>query len=134
MPTGMHSSSGSLTGGDAPITPQLDELRQQRVELPAPKALLGDFDRLHLEDAEAPAAPALLPEQQQRGKAPADESSSGSSSCSSSGGGGGGGGGDDSAVAPAEGATQLPWQQANHDQDEPILQPNSERFCLLPVK
>jgi hypothetical protein len=26
------------------------------------------------------------------------------------------------------------WSQAEHDSNEPILQPNDERFCLLPVK
>ena len=40
--------------------------------------------------------------------------------------------GDQSEVGCSE--EQASWHQADHDHEEPILQNNDERFCLLPVK
>ena len=41
---------------------------------------------------------------------------------------------DGNAAAGAAAPTAAQWLQASHDREEPILQANSERFCLLPVK
>lgn len=38
-------------------------------------------------------------------------------------------------VDPSEAAEEeLQWRRGPHDHEEPILQPNDARFCLLPIK
>ena len=49
-------------------------------------------------------------------------------------GGGGEGAGSAAAAVDAGGGGPARWAQASHDDEEPILQPNSDRFCLLPIK
>lgn len=114
-----------------PVTPPQDhEERPQRDEM-APKALAAEFDGLSLSGGDAsPRSPfSSSGDREQRGQPPASSTSDDDcGGCSSS--------GDLAAAAAAAGAhLQLPrWRQAAHDKEEPILCPNSERFCLLPVK
>lgn len=117
-----------------PITPQQEEERQHKCELPAPKALDVQFSGLCVatdEEAGSPRSPFASSgsdgQQQQRGGQQRDTDSE---TCSSPGSGSGG----KPVAAAGCSPPEAEWQRANHDRKEPILQANNERFCLLPVK
>ena len=121
-----------------PITPEQQQERVQHHDMPAPKALAAQFDRLSVGGGDAspgsprsPFAAGSSRGAQQRGAGSATTSDS--DDCGS---GGAGSSGDLAAAAAAAGPHLEPpkWRQAAHDLEEPILSPTSERFCLLPVK
>lgn len=122
----------ALVEGPAPITPPQDEQQRQQRHLPAPKALEADFDGLSVSGTQSPCSPSSSSsERAQRGAQctpPSTVSDSDDCAGSSS--------GDLAAAAAAAGPHLAPpkWRQAQHDLQEPILSPSSERFCLLPVK
>jgi hypothetical protein len=101
--------------------------------LPEPKALAAQFDEsVRVADTESPRSPFTASSnrrQQRPGQAEAVLSDS--DTCSS---GGCGGSGSDLPAAGGDEVQPSEWRQSGHDRDEPILQANNERFCLLPVK
>ena len=122
----------------APITPLKDLERLQRGLPPAPKTLEQQFDGLAVCEDTSPRSPLATshssnPGLLQRGPGAAVASSSSAASDDGSSGAGSSASGSGCGAA-AEEDERPQWRQANHDLGEPILRPNSERFCLLPVK
>jgi hypothetical protein len=117
-----------------PITPgcsPIEARQQHKGELPAPKALEAEFDAsVRLQHAESPRSPfgsgSSSSQQQRASPQAASDSDTCSTVCGSA--------ADLAASAAAQDTPQESWEQASHDHKEPILQSNSERFCLLPVK
>lgn len=117
----------------APITPPIEERQQQRGDLPEPKTLAARFDEsVRVADTtESPRSPFATSSSRQQGPGQPEAVLSDSDTCSTGVGCGGSGG--DLTAAAAE-LQPSEWRRSSHDRDEPILQSNNERFCLLPVK
>ena len=139
----------------APITPPQELERLQRGELPPPKSLQQEFEQhgdcsprsplaasgssgtqLHIKPQAMPASGDSDGGGSGRdggsGAAPACASNASSSADAA----GSSAAAATMAAAPAadESARRVKWRQSSHDSEEEILQDNSERFCLLPVK
>lgn len=145
--TGRPSSIAHMQSDEAlqgrPLTPAQEQERLQRGELLAPIKLEAQFAALSMEvgvSGEASprsllAAGRLQPQRATPGSSSSDDCGSPAAAAGTGSGATVGSVGSDLAEAAASADPQQPrWRQAPHDREEPILRPNGERFCLLPVK
>ena len=110
---------GASDASGPPATPQQDAERR-KTPSGTPVALEGQFAALEVGAPEdgAQCHSAATPSSSRPGSPRIASSSQGSQSCSS--------------ISGGEGSHGAAWP--DHDREEPILQHNDERFCLLPVK
>jgi hypothetical protein len=94
-----------------PITPEQQYIMGNSVSTSTPKSLIAQFDDISLNFSAHNTSCA----QQDSGVS----STASPSKCSN---------------PPNEEIDATFWQRAPHDDDEPILRPTPDRFCLLPVK
>jgi hypothetical protein len=112
------ASPGSRTLRHAPATPPQHDVEPRIKELDASRPpLLARFERLGLDTSSSSAGEEAV-------------SSSGETAE----------GGDSNDISPgfslefSQQEDLPPWTFSPHDEHEPILQPNDDRFCLLPIK
>jgi hypothetical protein len=114
---GGHSeASSSSSGAAAPPTPQQENKQKLLVGELAARSLSRQFEALDVEGDAARSSGAAGGAPPRLGACSSDASSS--------------------ELRTEDGAAdaQASWRQTDHDHEEPILQHNDERFCLLPVK